>query len=140
MGIEQDWKGISGSWPATGSVFALTPINQIGQPLTPIEHTVGHVTAALPDPAPWSQSNWFFDPNRKDPRSQEWNVEIQRQMTRNLALSVGYVGSYSDRLDETGLFHTAVAPGAGTPAQLGQRQPFPWITGPPVVGTDRGNA
>lgn len=141
MGMEQDWKGISGSWPATGSVFALTPINQLGQPLTPIEQTFGKVgAAALPDPSPWSQSNWFFDPNRKDPRSQEWNVEIQRQMTRNLALSVGYVGSYSDRLDETGLFNTATTPGPGTPAQVAQRQPFPWITGTPFFGTDRGNA
>jgi hypothetical protein len=141
MGMEQDWKGISGSWPATGSVFSLTPINQLGKPLTPIEQTFGQVgAAALPGPSPWSQSNWFFDPNRKDPRSQEWNVEIQRQMTRNLALSVGYVGSYSDRLDETGLFNTAVTPGAGTPAQVAQRQPFPWITGTPFFGTDRGNA
>ncbi len=141
MGMEQDWKGISGSWPATGSVFSLTPINQLGQPLTPIEQTFGQVgVAALPGPSPWSQSNWFFDPNRKDPRSQEWNVEIQRQMTRNLALSVGYVGSYSDRLDETGLFNTATTPGPGTPAQVAQRQPFPWITGTPFFGTDRGNA
>jgi hypothetical protein len=141
MGMEQDWKGISGSWPATGSVFSLTPINQLGQPLTPIEQTFGQVgAAALPGPSPWSQSNWFFDPNRKDPRSQEWNVEIQRQMTRNLALSVGYVGSYSDRLDETGLFNTATTPGPGTPAQVAQRQPFPWITGTPFFGTDRGNA
>ena len=140
MGIEQDWKGISGSWPATGSVFALTPINQIGQPLTRIEQTFGQVTAALPDPAPWSQSNWFFDPNRKDPRSQQWNLEIQRQMTSNLALSVGYVGSYSDRLDVTGLFNTAQTPGAGTPAEVNQRRPFPWINGTPFFGTDRGNA
>ena len=141
MGMEQDWKGISGSWPATGSVFSLTPINKLGQPLTPIEQTFGQVgAAALPGPSPWSQSNWFFDPNRKDPRSQEWNVEIQRQMTRNLALSVGYVGSYSDHLDETGLFNTAVTPGPGTPAQVAQRQPFPWITGTPFFGTDRGNA
>jgi len=141
MGMEQDWKGISGSWPATGSVFSLTPINQLGQPLTPIEQTFGQIgAAALPGPSPWSQSNWFFDPNRKDPRSQEWNVEIQRQMTRNLALSVGYVGSYSDRLDETGLFNTATTPGPGTPAQVAQRQPFPWITGTPFFGTDRGNA
>jgi hypothetical protein len=140
MGMEQDWKGISGSWPATGSVFALTPVNQLGQPLTPIEQTFGQTSAALPGPTPWSQSNWFFDPSRKDPRSQQWNVEIQRQMTNNLALSVGYVGSYSDRLDETGLFNTALTPGPGTPAQVNQRQPFPWISGTPFFGTDRGNA
>jgi hypothetical protein len=139
MGIEQDWKGIAGSWPATGSVSGMRSLNQLGQPLTPIEQTLGQVTTALPDPTPWSQSNWFFDPNRKDPRSQQWNVEIQKQMAANLAFSIGYVGSYSDRLDSTGLFNTAQTPGPGTPAEVNARRPFPWINGTPFFGTDRGN-
>src|SRR5260370_32286909 len=60
-------------------------------------------------------------------------------MTRNRALSFGYVGRYSGRLDDTGLYNTAVTPGVGTPALVAQRQPFPWIAGPPFFGTDRGN-
>src|SRR6266446_4753319 len=50
------------------------------------------------------------------------------------------VGSYSDGLDLSGLFNTAQTPGPGTPAQVNQRQPFPWISGTPFFGTDRGNA
>jgi hypothetical protein len=140
-GIEQDWKGIGGSWPATGSVFKLTPTNQVGQTLTPIETTFGQSSSfALPDATPWSQSNWYFDPSRKDPRSQQWNVEIQRQMTSNLAFSVGYVGSYSDHLDATGLFNTAQTSGPGGPSEVNARRPFPWINGTPFFGTDHGNA
>ncbi len=140
MGIEQDWKGISGSWPGTGSVFSLTPLNQVGQPLTPIESTVGQTGFSLPDATPWSQTNWYFDPKRKDPRSQQWNVEIQRQMGANLTASIGYVGSYSDHTDLTGLFNTATTSGPGTPAEVNARRPFPWINGTPFFGTDRGKA
>ncbi len=61
-------------------------------------------------------------------------------MTANLALSIRYVGSYSDGLDLSGLFNTAQTPGPGTPAQVNQRQPFPWISGTPFFGTDHGNA
>src|SRR6266481_1608006 len=57
-------------------------------------------------------------------------------MTANLALSIRYVGSYSDGLDLSGLFNTAQTPGPGTPAQVNQRQPFPWISGTPFFGTD----
>jgi hypothetical protein len=140
-GIEQDWKGIAGSWPATGSVFALTPINQLGQPPTTVEDTFGQAGAlALPGPSPWTQDNWFFDPHIKDPRSQQWNVEIQRQMSTNLALSVGYVGSYSDRISSTGLWNTAQTPGPGTPDEVTARRPFPWYTGTPFYSTSTGIA
>jgi hypothetical protein len=140
MGIEQDWKGISGSWPGTGSLFGFSQINQVDQPATPIEQTFGKVGYALPGPSPWSQTNWFFDPKRKDPRSQQWNIEIQRQMSTNLAVSIGYVGSYSDRLEVTGLWNTAQTAGPGTPDQLTQRRPFPWYTATAFYGESRGNA
>jgi hypothetical protein len=131
MGFEQDWKGIAGSWPSAGGVFANTALNQPGQPLTLIESTFGQVGAlALPGPSPWGSLNWFFDPHQKDPRSQQWNLEIQREMTKNLALTVGYVGSHSDRLASTGLWNTATTPG-GTP-------PFPWYNGTTFYTTSTG--
>jgi len=71
-----------------------------------------------------------MDPHHKDSRSQQWNVEIQREMSKNLAVSVGYVGSKNDRLDLTGLFNTATTPG-GT-------KPFPWYNVTPFYGTSRG--
>lgn len=140
-GFEQDWKGMAGYWPATGSVFAQTSLNQLGQPLTTVEATFGQPGAiALPGPSPWPQTGWFFDPHMKDPRSQQWNVEIQRQMSANLALSVGYVGSYSDRLSSTGLWNTAETPGPGTPEEVTARRPFPWYDATPFYSTSTGIA
>src|SRR6266446_5510436 len=130
-GIEQDWKGFSNFWPATGSGFTNAPVNQLGQPLTTVEQTLSTVGTRLPDPSPWNQTSWFMDPHHKDARSQQWNLEIQREISKNLAVSVGYVGSKNDRLDLTGLFNTATTPG-GT-------KPFPWYNVTPFFGTSRGN-
>ena len=139
-GIEQDWKGFSNFWPATGSGFTNAPINQLGQPLTTVEQTFSTVGTRLPDASPWNQTSWFMDPHHQDARSQQWNVEIQRQMGANLAASIGYVGSKNDRLDLTGLFNTAQTPGPGTPAQVNARRPFPWYNVTPLFGTSRGSA
>jgi len=81
-----------------------------------------------------------MDPHHQDARSQQWNVEIQRQIGANLAASVGYIGSKNDRLDLTGLFNTAQTPGPGTPAQVKARRPFPWYNVTPFFGTSQGSS
>jgi len=53
-------------------------------------------------------------------------VEVQRQLTSDLALSAAYVGSRTYRLDHNGAANTALTPGAGTPDQVNARKPFPW--------------
>ena len=137
-GMEQDWKGDSGSWPDVGSVSGQVALNQLGQPLSPIEKNFATIGVALPAASPWSQSNWFFDPHHRDGRSQQWNLEIEREMTKNMAVSIGYVGSKTDRLDATGLWDTAQTPGPGTPDQVQARKPFPWYQQTSFYGTDRG--
>jgi len=137
-GLNQDWKGIQGSWPAASSIWSLLSFNQLGQPLTTIEQSFSQLGSPLPSADPWEQENWYFDPDRKDARSQQWNIEVQRQMTHNLALSVGYVGSHSDRLDSTGLWNTATTPGPGTVAQVEAKEPFPWWNGTNFMGTSTG--
>ena len=123
---------------AVGSVDNSVSLNQLGQPLSPIEANVATVGIALPAATPWGQSNWYFDPHHRDGRSQQWNVEIEREMTRIRALSIGYVGSKTDRLDATGLWNTAQTPGAGTPDQVQAKKPFPWYQQTSFYGTDRG--
>lgn len=137
-GMEQDWKGISGTWPAVGSVSGSVALNQLGQPLSTTEQNFATVGVALPSANPWSATNWYFDPHHRDGRSQQWNVAIEREMAKNLALSVGYVGSHTDRLDATGLWDTAQTPGPGTPAQVQAKEPFPWWQQTSFYGTDRG--
>lgn len=137
-GMEQDWKGIAGSWPTVGSLSAAISLNQLGQQASPIEANFASTGVALPAATPWGQSNWFFDPHHRDGRSQQWNVEIEREMSRDLALSIGYVGSKTDRLDATGVWDTATTPGPGTADQVQARRPFPWYQQTPFYGTDRG--
>jgi hypothetical protein len=138
MGMEQDWKGIAGSWPATGSLNPAVSLNQLGQTLSPIQDNLKVYGVGLPSATPWGQQNWYFDPHHRDARSQQWNLEIEREMSRNLVVSIGYVGSKSDRLDATGLWDTAQTPGPGTAAEVQARKPFPWYTQTNFYGTDRG--
>lgn len=137
-GIDQDWKGLQGEWPAASGLWRIESWNNLGNPVTTIEQTFGKSGTPLPTSDPWSQMNWWFDPNHKDSRSVQWNTEIQRQMTDNLALSIGYEGSRSDREDRTGLWNTATTPGPGTPAQVNARRPFPWWNGTSFMGTSTG--
>ncbi len=54
---------------------------------------------------PWAlaqNGGYLNDPSYIDARSQQWHVEVQRQLGTNMALYVAYVGSHSDRLDWTG--------------------------------------
>lgn len=140
-GIDQDWKGIQGGWPAASGVWNNLSYNQLPSSpsspmvLTPIEQTFSKTGVPLPVASPWTQQNWYFNPYRKDARSQQWNVEVQREMTHNLALSIGYLGSYSDRLDETGLWNTATTPGEGIGGE-----PFPWWGGTNFMGTSTGKS
>lgn len=54
---------------------------------------------------PWAlnQNGGFAnDPGYTDARSQQWHVDLDRQLGNNMKVSVAYVGSKSDRLDWTG--------------------------------------
>jgi hypothetical protein len=78
-----------------------------------------------PTPTPSGRA-FYYDPLFKNPRSQQWNLEIQQELARNLAWSVAYVGSHNVQLSVAGDYNTALTPGPGpvAPRQLGpQRWP-----------------
>ncbi len=85
----------------------------------------------LPAATPAAVTANFYDPRFRDPYSQQWNVEIQRQLPRNISLTVGYVGSHTLRLSVSGDYNTSLFPGPGTPSA---RAPFPYA---PVTIWDR---
>lgn len=64
-----------------------------------IQGTLGN---SLPAPTPWTSGSFFVAPTYKDPYSQQWNVEVQREITPNLTISAAYVGSKNGRLDYEG--------------------------------------
>ena len=66
-----------------------------------------------------------FDTKLRPPYQQEWNLAIQHELLRNLALDVAYVGSKGSRLERTLPFNFA-PPGSGS---LQGRRPFPRFSG-----------
>jgi hypothetical protein len=140
QGIEQDWKANEGQWPANGAVGGSIAMNQTGAPLTPIGSTLGTVAKILPAADPWGLGSWYTDPHIQDPRSQQYNVTIERELGTKTALSVGYVGSIDDRLAITGQWNTAQTPGLGTISQVRDRTPFPWYNTSAFYSTSQGTS
>jgi hypothetical protein len=52
-------------------------------------------------PTPWGSTfgGYTNDPGYTDPRSQQWNIQIERQIGGNTMASVAYVGSHTQRLE-----------------------------------------
>ena len=94
-------------------------------------------------PTPWASTFGGFtnDPNYSDPRSQQWNLQIERQLGASSMVSLAYVGSRTQRLEycckanfpQGGPFCQNTA-NAGftcpstplTAAQINQKQFMPW--------------
>jgi len=94
-------------------------------------------------PTPWGSTfgGYTNDPDYNDPRSQQWNVQIERQLSATSMFSVAYVGSHTQRLEwccranypQDGPF-CQNNPNQGftctttplTPAQINQRQYMPY--------------
>jgi hypothetical protein len=65
---------------------------------------LGGLIGSLPiviAPTPWGSTfgGYTNDPDYKDPRSQQWNVQVEHQITPSSMFSVAYVGSKTKRLD-----------------------------------------
>ena len=84
----------------------------------------------LPTTNPWTPANTFADdPKLKDPYSQQWHLEIQREFSSNWLFSVAYAGSKNGRLPYSGLGNTARQGSPnGTPnATIDALRPMPWM-------------
>jgi hypothetical protein len=121
-------------WPQV-SGFDTATMNTIGGANRTIE-SLGSLPFGVPRPFPWNATSAYFnDPDRKDPYSHQWHVEVQRQFTQNLMLGAAYVGSYNGRMEYSGRAFApktaAIDPATGrrlTPAERDQLRPWPHIT------------
>ncbi|MCW5982265.1 MAG: carboxypeptidase regulatory-like domain-containing protein [Bryobacteraceae bacterium] len=110
-------------WPKTTGFSGKA--NDVGQPIQYLKDLEGNFPAVLPQSAPWNQDTWTNDPDRKNGYSQQWNIEIQREMSEGLMAAVAYVGSVNGRGEYSGLGNTALTPGRGTPEEVNARRPMP---------------
>jgi outer membrane receptor protein involved in Fe transport len=64
------------------------------------------------------------DPDYKNPRTYQWSLSLQRQLPASIVADVAYVGSSSQNQLTSRDINQASA-GAGTPAQVNARRPYP---------------
>lgn len=136
-GIIQEAQNHISRWPV--NLQFTQDINPDGaSPLIPLSGLQGPVSP-LPAPTPWTAACYCADPNKKNPYSHQFNVQIQRQVSTSLAISMGYVGSRTSNLEMTGLANASPVAGPGTAAQVDARRPWPFMIAT-RFGTDRGRA
>lgn len=143
MAIWPDATAFSGSANAAANFVAGTQANIIalqGQGFaTPLPTTapgnssVRYTNAAIGCAAgcfAWTPAQTFADdPRYKDGYSQQWHLEIQREITPTTVLTAAYVGSKNGRLPYSGLGNTASqASPAGTGSSvIDGLRPMPWL-------------
>lgn len=83
----------------------------------------------LPTSNPWGVGGNTDIPNYKDPYSQQWHVELQRQLTPTTMISAAYVGSRNGRLPYAGFANAArQASPNGTPnSVIDALRLMPWV-------------
>jgi hypothetical protein len=120
-GVLQDAQNIAGLWPDTGQQQAVNLNQPSTSSATPTVTSQDPFASAgnsfFPAPTPFNQVGFEYDPNLKNPYSEQWNFGVQQLVTNSTTLTANYVGSSSHRLDVGGIYN-----GALTPSPVGDPQ------------------
>lgn len=127
-----------GSWPSSTNLNL--NYNNIGDAPTTINSVDGQSLSPQTTGVPWGTQGYFWDPLKKDPMSQQWNVGFQQQWRKNLASTISYVGSRSTRQDMTLDANTAMTPGPGDASIVNARRKWPFYGTDTHFGTDLGRS
>jgi hypothetical protein len=120
-GVNQQAQNGNATWPVSGG--GILSFNSTFVTATADAPFGG---SSFPAPAtPATISSNFYDPHFQNPYSQQWNIEVQRELAHNISLNVGYVGSHTLRTAVSGDYNTALTPGPGpvTPRALWPNAP-----------------
>ena len=127
-GVLQDAQNIAGLWPDTGQQQAVNlnvPSTRSATPTVTSQNPFASAgNSFFPAPSPFTQVGFEYDPNLKNPYSEQWNFGVQQLLSSSTTLTVNYVGSSSHRLDVGGMYNTALTPGPGDPQS---RALYPYI-------------
>lgn len=136
-GVLQISRNFIGTWPALGFQSA-DNLNYptVSQPTPSVSAFNPLPSASLPVADPFTQSAYFADPNWKNAYSTQWNIGLQRQLTRTLLLTANYVGSQTHRANIGGRYNVARTPG---PGNWRERAPYPYIAVPTSWDRSWGN-
>lgn len=98
----------------------MTNLNNNG-PTSPVEHTFSPILTVTPGADVPLQDQHIVNRNNKTSNTQQWNFTVQRRLTEDLILEVGYVGNKGTHLTMFINENTA-PPGPGDPDP---RRPWP---------------
>ena len=128
-GVLQIAQNIGGLWPDTGQQEPTNlnvPTSSSPTPTVTAQNPLaGSSNGSFPSPTPFTQVGFEYDPNMKNPYSEQWNFGVQQLLSSSTTLTVNYVGASSNRLDVGGIYNGALYPGLG---DVSLRSPFPNIT------------
>ncbi|RSL19005.1 carboxypeptidase family protein [Edaphobacter aggregans] len=127
-GVLQIAQNIAGLWPDIGQQQAVNlNVPKTSSPTPTVTSQDPFASAGnsfFPAPTPFAQVGFMYDPNLKNPYSEQWNFGAQQLLSSSTTLTVNYVGSSSHRLAVGGMYNTALTPGPGDPQS---RALFPYI-------------
>jgi Carboxypeptidase regulatory-like domain len=132
----QESQNTFGTWPSSTNLNL--NYNNVGDNLTTVNQVDGQSLSPETTGVPWGTQGYFWNPRKKDPMSEEWNVSVQQQIGRNMVATIAYVGSHSTRLDMTLDANTAQTPGPGDASVVNSRRLWPFYGTDTHYGTDLG--
>jgi hypothetical protein len=132
----QEDQNTFGTWPSSTNV--ILNYNTVGSSITTINQVDGQTLSPTTTGVPWGTQSYFWDPAKLNPMSQQWNVDLQQQWSKNLVTTIAYVGSLQTRVDLTLDENTATTPGPGNAAVVNARRPFPFYGTDTKFGTSLG--
>ena len=132
----QEDQNTFGSWPSSTNVNL--NYNTIGGTSTTINEIDGQTISPETTGVPWGTQGYFWDPAKKNPKSQQWNVDVQQQFNKDTVMTLAYVGSLSTRADMTLDANTAITPGPGDAAIVNSRRQWAFYGTDTRFGTDLG--
>ena len=133
----QEDQNTYGSWPSSTNVNL--SYNLVGQPLTTINQVDGQSLSPETTGVPWGTHSYFWDPAKKNPRSQQWNFDVQQQLSKDAVVTISYVGSAQTRVPLQLDGNQATTPGIGNASVVNSRRPWPFYGTDTLFGTDLGH-
>ncbi len=109
------------STPFTVAVNAPTPRN-FADPFSGASPFVGNLDPTTLFPNLLSLN--VIDPNYESPDAQQWNLTVQREITKDFVVEASYVGTKGTHLPGTVVLNTAVFSPTATAQNVEQRRPF----------------
>ena len=134
----QEDQNTFGTWPSSTNVNL--NYNTVGSPLTMINQIDGQTLVPTTTGVPWGSQSFFWDPAKKDPKSQQWNIDVQQQFGKYAVFTLAYVGNLQTRSDLTVDVNTAQTPGPGDAAIVNSRRKWPFYGTDTRFGTDLGHS